>query len=323
MSTRITMRRSPLILGIALLIVLLATVLTATVAAQHSPRPRTWQVVAGIQSQDQAIQGMAFLPDTLLANVGDTVVWTARAGEIHTVTFLKPRKPRPPFNQNDPLQAQPQGGHVYDGTSYYNSGLMSNMSSMPGMPGGQTYSLTFGVAGDFTYYCLVHPSMIGMIHVRPAGTPYPYSQADYDHQIKQATTSMLLDGQKLDEQAHDESTNQHVTLGIGDDMVSVMRFFPQHIFIHLGQTITFTNGDVMTPHTVTFGPTSPKGNFAPYGNPKTFDGSAPLNSGFLGSDPHWFGTSYSVTFVKAGTYAFRCNLHDDMGMLATIIVLQR
>lgn len=323
MSTRTTMRRSPLILGIALLIVLLATVLTATVAAQHSPRPRTWQVVAGIQSQDQAIQGMAFLPDTLWANVGDTVVWTARAGEIHTVTFLKPGKPRPPFNQNDPLQAQPQGGHVYDGTSYYNSGLISNMSSMPGMPGGQTYSLTFGVAGDFTYYCLVHPSMIGMIHVRPAGTPYPYSQADYDHQIKQATTSMLLDGQKLDEQAHDESTNQHVTLGIGDDMVSVMRFFPQHIFIHLGQTITFTNGDVMTPHTVTFGPTSPKGNFAPYGNPKTFDGSAPLNSGFLGSDPHWFGTSYSVTFVKAGTYAFRCDLHDDMGMLATIIVLQR
>jgi plastocyanin len=323
MSTRITMRRSLLILGIALLIVLLATVLTATVAAKHTTQPRTWQAVVGIQSQDQAMQGMAFLPGTLWVNVGDTVVWTARAGEIHTVTFLKPGQQRLPFNQNDPLQALPQGGHVYDGTSYYNSGLMSNMSSMPGMPGDQTYSLTFGVAGDFTYYCLVHPTMIGMIHVRPAGTPYPYSQADYDHQIKQATTAMLLDGQKLAEQARDESTNQHVTLGIGDDMVSVMRFFPQHIVIHLGQTITFTNGDVMTPHTVTFEPTSSKGNFAPYGNPKTFDGSAPLNSGFLGSDPHWFGTSYSVRFVKAGTYAFRCDLHDDMGMLATIMVLPR
>ena len=80
--------------------------------------------------------------------------------------------------------------------------------------------------------------MTGMIHVRPAGTSYPYSQVDYDHQIKQATTAMLRDGRKLAEQARDESSNQNVTLGIGDDMVSVMRYFPQHIVIHLSQTIT-------------------------------------------------------------------------------------
>lgn len=320
MSTRTPLRRSLLILGIALVIVLLATIVTATVAAHQTPRPRSWQAVVGIQSQDQAIQGMAFLPGTLWVNVGDTVVWTAKGGDIHTVTFLKPGQQPPPFNQNDPLQVLPQGGHVYDGTSYDNSGLMS---SMPGVPGGQRYTLSFGVAGDFTYYCLVHPSMIGMIHVRPAGTPYPYSQADYDHQIKQATAAMLRDGQKLADQAESESTNQHVSVGIGDGLVSLMRFYPQHIVIHVGQTVTFTNRDVMEPHTVTFGPTSAKGNFAPYGNPKAFDGSSPLNSGFLGAAPVWFGTKYSVTFVKAGTYAFRCDLHDNMGMVATIVVLPR
>jgi plastocyanin len=263
---------------------------------------------------------MALLPNTLWINVGDTVVWTAKGGDIHTVTFLKPGQQRLPFNENDPLQVLPQGGHVYDGKSYYNSGLLS---SMPGVPGGQRYSLTFGVAGDFTYYCLVHPSMRAVIHVRPVGTPYPSSQADYDHQIEQATAAMLSDGQKLADQARNGSTNQHVTLGIGDDMVSVMRYFPQRIVIHVGQTVTFINHDIMEPHTVTFGPDSPKGNFAPYGNPKAFDGSAPLNSGFLGADPHWFGTSFSVTFIKAGTYAFRCDLHDNMGMVATIVVLPR
>jgi plastocyanin len=61
-------------------------------------------------------------------------------------------------------------------------------------------------------------------------------------------------------------------------------------------------------------------DFVPFGNPAAFDGTTLLNSGFLGTDPHWFGTTYQVTFVKAGTYAFRCDLHDYLGMLATIVV---
>jgi plastocyanin len=44
-----------------------------------------------------------------------------------------------------------------------------------------------------------------------------------------------------------------------------------------------------------------------------------LNSGFLG--PIFpFGTTYQVAFVKAGTYTFRCDLHDFLGMVATIVV---
>jgi len=290
-------------------------------AAKELSSPRTWYAQVGVESTNHAIQGMAFLPGVLWINVGDTVVWTVKAGEIHTVTFLKPGQTPPPFNPADPLQALPQGSHVYDGVSYYNSGLMSSFPGMP-VPGGNSYFLTFGVTGDFTYYCLVHPSMIGKIHVRPAGTPYPYSQANYNHQIKQATAAILHDGYKLADQAEDQSTNHHAIVGIGDGLVSLMRFYPQHIVIHVGQTVTFTNRDVMEPHTVTYGPDSPKGNFAPYGNPKAFDGSAPLNSGFLGAAPVWFGTSFSVTFVKAGTYAFRCDLHDNMGMVTTITVLR-
>lgn len=308
-------------IGITLLSTLLVTLLSVVMVSAHgAPQPRTWQAQVAFENKNHAIQGMAFLPGVLWVNVGDTVVWTVKAGDIHTVTFLKPGQTPPPFNPADPLQVLPQGGSVYDGTSYFNSGLMSNFPGLP-VPGGQTYKLTFGVTGDFTYYCLVHPSMIAIIHVRPVGTPYPFSQQDYDRQINSGDKTILNDGQKLADRAQDHSNSHNVTLGIGDGLVGLMRFFPQRIVIHVGDTVTFTNRDIMEPHTVTFGTFPPNFNdFFPVGNPKAFDGSAPLNSGFIGANPAWFGTTYKVTFTKAGTYAFRCDLHDYLGMVATIVV---
>lgn len=303
-----------------LLVALLAVSPVSANAAYATSSPRTWHAVVGVNSKDYAISGMAFLPHELWINVGDTVVWNSKSAEIHTVTFLKPGQTLPPFNPNDPTQLLPQGGSVYDGVSYYNSGLMIDFPGIPA-PGGNSYKLTFGVQGDFTYYCLVHPGMIGIVHVQPAGTPYPYSQWDYNRQINQGTAAIMRDGYKLTDIAKDESNNTHVILGIGDGLTAVMRYFPQHIVIHVGQTITFTNRDPMEPHTVTFGPTAASGDATPYGNPKAFDGSTPLNSGFLGMAPGWFGTTYTVKFVKAGTYAFRCDLHEYMGMVATIVVL--
>lgn len=49
---------------------------------------------------------------------------------------------------------------------------------------------------------------------------------------------------------------------------------------------------------------------------KTYDGSGYTNSGILGPTQ-----SYALTFTKAGTYQYRCLIHDDQGMLATITVL--
>ncbi|HET8910833.1 MAG TPA: plastocyanin/azurin family copper-binding protein [Ktedonobacteraceae bacterium] len=317
MSTQRSLRTTWFVLSASLLSLLFSALLPFTAGAAPASQPRTWHAVVAIENKSQSIQGMAFLPQSLWINVGDTVVWTAKAGDIHTVTFLKPGQQLPVFDPNDPLQILPQGGSTYDGVSYFSSGLIANF---PGLPGGEGYKLTFGVTGDFTYHCLVHPSMVGVIHVRAAGTPYPHSQDFYDRQIEHKTDVLLHIGQKLTDQAADESSNLNVTLGIGNGKVSVVRFFPQDIVIHVGQTITFTNRDIMEPHTVTFGQ-STLNDFAPYGNPAAFDGSAPLNSGFLGADPLWFGKTYKVTFTKAGSYAFRCDLHDYLGMLATIVVL--
>ena len=314
-------------LGTIASILILSTILTtflsiSLVSAHGTPKPRTWHAEVAIENKDHAIQGMAFLPGALWINVGDTVVWTVKAGDIHTVTFIPPGTTLPPFT-GAPSQIFPQGGSVYDGVSYFNSGLMSNF---PGLGAATSYKLTFGVTGDFTYYCLVHPSMIAIVHVRPVGTPYPFSQKDYNRQINKGNQSILKDGRKLADIAQDESNNHNVTVGIGDGLASLVRFYPQNIVIHVGDTITFTNRDVMEPHTVsfsvggTFPPTPPGTDFVPFGNNTAFDGSADLNSGFIGANPTWFGTTYKVTFVKAGTYAFFCDLHEYLGMVATIVV---
>jgi plastocyanin len=290
---------------------------TSFVPALAAPSSRIWHIQVGSASADQSIQGMVFLPGTLWINQGDTVVWTAKAGEIHTVTFLKPGQKEPAFSDSDPQQTQLQGGHAYDGTSYFNSGLLSNP---PTHHAATTYSLTFNVVGDFTYYCLVHPAMLGLIHVRPAGTGYPFSQQDYDQQASKMAATILLDGHHLAQEAQQQSSSHYIIDGIGQGSTTVMRFFPQNTVIHVGDTITFVNTDSMEPHTVTFGAEQPD-NSVPYGDPTAFNGTSPLNSGFIGADPHWFGTTFKVKFTKAGRFAFRCELHDYMGMLETIVVL--
>jgi plastocyanin len=297
-----------------------ATLLTtpaqaADASATLAQGPRTWHVSVGVETKDHAIQGMAFLPGEIWVNQGDTVVWTSHAGEIHTVTFLATGQTRPPFNPGDPSQVLQVGGSHYDGHSYFNSGLILG-NPAAGLP--TSYSLTFDTTGNFTFICLVHSMMSGTVHVRAAGTEYPFSQAQYDRKARVAGNRLLAHGRHLEAVAREHSNSHNVTLGIGDGTVMVARYIPDSIHIDVGDTVTFRNRDSETPHTVTFGAEPADGGFAPYGG-HVFTGQN-LNSGFLGADPHWFGTSISLTFATAGTYQFRCVLHDDLGMLFTVVV---
>ena len=306
--------------GITLISIMLVMLFSVSNGAVHAaPRHYTWYAQVGVASSDQALQGKVFLPGVLWIDKGDTVVWTVKTGEIHTVTFLRPGQKEPTFSDSDPQQTNKQGGSHYDGKSYFNSGVLS---SYPAFHMATKYSLTFDVTGNFTYYCLVHTPMTGLIHVRPAGTRYPFSQRSYNQQVSKAAHVILQNASKLTQEATDLSNSHFIIDGIGKGSAMVMRFFPQRAVIHVGDSITFVNTDAIEPHTVTFGVAQPN-DFVPYGNPTAFDGTAPLNSGFIGADPGWFGMIYTVKFVKAGTFAFRCDLHDYMGMLEKIVVLSR
>ncbi|MDH6196839.1 plastocyanin [Mycobacterium frederiksbergense] len=77
------------------------------------------------------IDNFAFVPATLTVHRGDTVTWTNRDEEPHTVA---------------------------SGDGSFHS---------PGMGSNATYSYTFGTPGSYDYICSIHPSMHGTVVVTP------------------------------------------------------------------------------------------------------------------------------------------------------------
>lgn len=80
------------------------------------------------------IRNMQFMPQTLTVTAGTTVTWTNDDNSPHTVT---------------------EKGRVF-----HSAALDTK----------DTFSYTFGTPGEFTYFCTIHPMMVGRIIVRPAGS---------------------------------------------------------------------------------------------------------------------------------------------------------
>ena len=83
----------------------------------------------------------AFSPDHIKVKVGGTIIWTNDDNNIHTVTSGVPNTP--------------SAGQVFD------SGLTSLIAPS------KTYSHKFTNAGEFSYFCRIHPTMVGEIEVVP------------------------------------------------------------------------------------------------------------------------------------------------------------
>jgi plastocyanin len=321
--------RGRLGVGIAMSALAVGALAPAAVAAG----PIGWQAAAGVSSADQAVQVNAFLPRDLTVNEGDSITWHLNSGEFHTVTFLSGAA-APPFivggpggpNLN-PAAVVPSGGPSYDGSGIANSGLLTL---------GTSYTLGFTKTGTYRFLCLVHAGMQGTVHVQPAASAYPSTQAQYDIAARATGNRLLAAGRALTGRtvgATHASGRTQATLGTGAGLgdygsLAIMRFLPSEIVIHAGGTVEWTNRDPETPHTVTFGDEpagGPFGAFAPSG--AAVPGHATLdrpdqdaNSGFVGAGLP-FGTTFSATFTTAGTYHFICVLHDDLGMTGTVIVL--
>ncbi|WAH95866.1 plastocyanin/azurin family copper-binding protein [Arthrobacter sp. MMS18-M83] len=304
----------------ALLVLLLAlalpVALSGTAAADGSKSARTWTVQVGSESSDQAIQGMSFLPRNIFINAGDKVTWEANSAEIHTVTFLaagQTIESTQPFDPFNPLFVSAQGGTSYDGHSYYNSGVMTNVSDS-GFPEIDSYTLKFPDTGDFTYYCLVHGIVMkGTVHVRDKGTDYPFTQEQYNNRVARAERAILRDGYEQWSEARDQADDHTVFTGTDNGVAMVMRFIEEKVVIHVGESVSFVNNGMGAPHTVTFG-AEPANFFPPLGDPTNYTGGQ-LNSGFMVP-----GTTFTVTFNKAGEYDYICALHDFMGMKGTVVV---
>ena len=295
-----------------------------------------WKAAVGAQSNDQAFQALAFIPNEIWIHAGDRITWTFVPDEIHTLTFLKADQPRPFFVDGCPgFSTDPA---TYDG---------STCVTTPPMVRGQTFTVIFPTAGNFKFVCLVHENMDGRIHVLDASEPLPHDQAFYD---KQAETQRheLLSGARNDAHGFHSLPNspQGVTAGAGkvtanaggSSTVSAFRFSHHDIQIHAGQTVEWDNHDPVTPHTITFGP--PPADLVDPSADVTVDPDGArhavidsttdaTHSGFIVAAPQErlglpqapLGvTRFRVTFPNTGTFPYVCALHGELGMTGQVFV---
>lgn len=115
------------------------------------------------------------------------------------------------------------------------------------------------------------------------------------------------------------AANIKVEVGRESATVQFDMAFPAATFVHVGDSVTFTNASKHVPHTVTFmGGAAPGPDFQPpvpsQPSGGSYDGQGLLNSGFILP-----GQSYTVTFTQAGVYEYLCVLHPLMK--GSIVVL--
>lgn len=125
------------------------------------------------------IDWMRFAPTNLTIHAGDSIVWTRDSAETpHTVSFLsgskepelviaEPQQRGPPKLVVNPDVLMPAGGKIYNGTGYFNSGIIWG-TTIP-LPGPRGYNLTFNKPGTYEYICMLHDymGMKGWINVLP------------------------------------------------------------------------------------------------------------------------------------------------------------
>ncbi len=300
-----------------------------------------WRATVGAQSNNKGRQALAFLPNEIWIHAGDNITWNFGVDEIHTVTFLKAGQTR--LHRLVGCPGFTLGGSItFDGSACVTTASLVK---------GQTFMVTFPIAGNYKLVCLVHPNMTGVVHVLALSALLPHDQDFYDDQAEDQREALLSDeGGHEREDLDSDSEHSHgneVTAGIGEisataggsDSLSVMRFMQSRTLIHAGETVEWTNSDPVTPHTITFGiepanPNPPSGNV-------TLDADGArhalitspadnVHSGFIVAPPQdRIGlaqappgvTRFRVTFTSPGVFPYICALHDDLGMKGTVTVL--
>jgi len=308
-----------------------------------------WEAWVGAQSPDLGSQAMAFFPNEFWIHAGDSIRFTFAANEAHTVSFLTPGPPGqtrlPPF-QKDGVTFVGCPGTTPDGSSFNGSSCVTSGPSTTG----QTYTVKFPTVNNFKLVCLIHFRMTGAIHVLPQSQTLPHDQSFYNQQADLERSTLLSEasgGEGRGNAASEWAFAQGVTAGVeeilgnggGSQIAALVRFLGATTVVHVGDTVEWT---IMSPslnHTVTFGMPQPADIVDPTpGLPQDSDGvlhaiiNSPndsVSSGFIGiatqeaafqpqSPPD--ATRFRVTFTKPGTFKYYCILHDNLGMLGTVIV---
>ncbi len=297
--------------ALAALVVAGATVLSPGQAVAQSS---TLVIRAGAGESGYAIN--QFLPNAVTVQAGDTVTWEFEWFEPHSVTFG-------PI-AGDPSQPTHGSGPFDYAGGFASSGLVfGNPASPP------TFSMTFTQPGTYTYDCIIHPQQTGTINVVASGATTSQAQADalganvYTSNIAAIKAIAAQVGATAGAVTPKPTGGNKYSLIVGalspagDD---AMQYFPGSVNIKTGDSIEWVS-TIPVPHSVTFGEYPGGDPFAaPVTKPAaTYDGTGYWDSGIIGIDfPN--GTSFEMTFSKAGSYTYYCILHADQDMVGVVNV---
>jgi plastocyanin len=282
--------------------------------------------------KDPNIAVLEFLPETVKVATGTTVTWEIAGPEPHSVTFVPPGTDPPSVDKDPSLFTPTPATGPYDGTTLVNSGVL---------PLGETsevqkFSMSFANPGKYTYYCVLHPNMVG--------TPQVTSGAqDSQQKITKAgnaeTKKYLAEGEAAKRKLlavkpkqtenSDGSTTCNVELGASTAHTDVLAFAPTPKNVKAGDHVTFVNNS-SAPHTASFGgplvPTVPIApnvmSAVPGPSPQTLAQGVYLNTGWLPpktkQGPALAARSYTYDVPAPGKYTYVCVLHLPSGMAGEI-----
>jgi plastocyanin len=250
----------------------------ATSGPSSSSGPASFHVDVGFEDVAQALEAEAFFPRSLTVNVGDSIVFTMRSHEFHTITFNSPKPvPEPILPQPDhslianpvvflssppSMPGDPKApvalNASFDGTGYVSSGALQKP--------GDSLTVTFTAPGTYEALCLLHfHSMKATIIVNAAGIARPMTDSDYRTvaaaQLRdiRAKAAEVLAGATVPAPVTnaDGSRTYTVYAGVGSsaDGIDYMRFVSgEQLSIKVGDSVTFDmkKNTVAVPHTITW-----------------------------------------------------------------------
>lgn len=312
---------------------------TSTTATDAVDVPNGVVIGAGMNDPDDAnVAVLAFMPAEVTVATGTTVSWEWSGTEPHSVTFLAEGTTLPDPGSDPSLFAPTPPTGAYDGVSLVNSGLLPLGPDAP-----PPFDVSFDTEGTYSYYCVIHPQMVGTVKVVAAdaqvddpATVAEQRAADSAEFVAegQAAKAALQAQEPVTSKNADGSTTWTVEMGASTPHTDVLAFAPTPANAKAGDTVTFLNSS-SAPHTATFfgegaepivDPTDPRVDPpAPGPSPQDLSSVGFFNTGLLppdappGAGPPEAVRSFSFVVPKAGTYAYVCLLHASSGMAGTII----
>jgi plastocyanin len=327
-------RARALIASVVALAGLVAMALPAPATPRAVGAPREVTLQAGLNDpKDPNIAVLEFLPASLKVATGTTVTWQIAGPEPHSVTFVPPGTAVPPSVDQDPsLFAPTPATGPYDGTSLVNSGVvpLGNATTV------QKFSMSFAKTGSYTYYCVLHPNMVGTLQV--TGDTQD-SQDKITKTAKSETKKYLAEGEQAKKKLlaakpkqtknADGTTTYDVEMGASTTHTDVLAFAPTPRNVKTGDHVTFVNNSA-APHSASFGGALvPSVSIAPDvmsavpgPSPQTLAQGVYLNSGWLPpktkQGPALAARSYTYDVPAPGKYTYVCVLHLPSGMAGEI-----